>query len=105
INALELGVLGIAAPIGAGDFRQLERVARLGGGAEMRATAQIVPIAMPVDRDILAGGNALNQLGLVGLADALEMIDRRVARPNLAAGGKARLDDLAHLLLDLGQVF
>ena len=69
VDALELRVLGVAAPIGAGDLGQLEGVADFGGGAEMRPAAEVVPIAMPIDRDILVGGNAFDQFGLVGFAD------------------------------------
>src|SRR5689334_13598526 len=75
VDALELGILGVAAPIGAGDLGQLECVAHVRGGAKMRAAAEVMPVAMPIDRDILIGGNALDQFRLIGLADPLEVID------------------------------
>ena len=105
IDALQLRVLGVAAPIGAGDLGQLERVADLGGGAEMRPAAQIVPVAMTIDRDIFIRGNAFDQFGLVVFADVLEMLHRLVARPDFAPGGPRLFDDLVHLGFDLGQVF
>ena len=105
IDALQLRVPGVAAPIGARDLGQLEGVADLGGGAKMRTAAEIVPVAMPIDRNVFARRNAFDQLGLVGLADVLEMLDRLVARPNFAAGGARLFDDLMHLGFDLGQVF
>src|SRR6185437_6212272 len=73
VDALELRVLGVAAPIRAGDLGQPEGVADLAGRLEMRSAAQVVPVAMPVDRHVLARRDALDQLGLVALAHAPEM--------------------------------
>ncbi len=101
VDALELRVLGIAAPIGAGDLGQLERVADLRRSSEMRAAAEVVPVAMPVDRDVFAGGNALDQFGLVGLADVLEMLDRLVARPHFAAGRADRALTISRILASI----
>ena len=105
VDALKLRVLGIAAPIGAGDLGQLEGVADLGRVLEVRPAAQVVPVAVVIDRDIFSRRNALDQLGLVGLADVLEMLDRLVARPHFARGRQAGLHDLMHLGFDLRQVF
>lgn len=44
VDALKLRIVGIAAPIGACNFGQLEGLADLAGGGEMRATAEIVPV-------------------------------------------------------------
>ena len=49
IDALQLRILGVAAPIGATDLGQLEGITDLSGGAKVRAAAQVVPVAMPVD--------------------------------------------------------
>ena len=76
----------------------------LRGGREMRAAAEVVPVAVPVDRHVFARRDALDQLGLVGLADAFEVRDGLVARPHLAAGRQIALHDLAHLLFDLRQI-
>src|SRR6266446_6960290 len=54
VNALELRFLGIAAPIGTGDLGQLELLADLRGGSKMRPAAEIVPIAMIIDGDLIA---------------------------------------------------
>ena len=105
VDALKLRVLRIAAPIGAGDLGQLERVRDFRRGLEMRPAAEVVPVAVPVDRDLLAFGDALDQFGLVVLADPVEMRDGLVARPDFAARRQIGLDDLAHLLLDFGEVF
>jgi chorismate synthase len=53
----------------------------------MRAAAEVVPVAVPVDRNVLAGGDALDQLGLVAFAYALEMRDGAVAFLSNNAGG------------------
>src|SRR6185312_16805051 len=87
VDTLQLGVLGVAAPIGACDLGEFESVADLGGRAEMRTAAEIVPVAMPVDRDILVGGNAGDQFGLVLFADILEVLYRLVAGPDFAPRG------------------
>ena len=60
---------------------------------------------MPVERNVLAFGNSGDQLGLVVLADGLEMLDRLIARPHFAARRQVRLHDLVHLGFDLRQVF
>src|SRR5665213_1067393 len=73
VDALKLRVLRVAAPIGACDLGQLERVAELAGRCEMRPAAQIVPVAMPVDRNVFTGRNAFDQLGLVSLANPFEV--------------------------------
>jgi len=53
----------------------------------MRAAAQVVPVAVIIDRNILIGRNAFDQFRLILLANVLEMLDRLVARPDFAAGG------------------
>ncbi len=57
-----------------------------------------------IDRDRLALGQIADDLGLVGLAHALEVGDRGVAVHLLTADGLVAVDDLAHALLDRGQV-
>ena len=90
VDALQLRVLGVAAPIGAGDLGQLERVADLGGGAEMRPAAQVVPVAMPIDRDILVRRECSRSVRPCSVSPmSLKCCDRLVARPHFAAGRAA----------------
>ena len=46
VDARQHGVAVVAPPIGAGDLHQLERGADIGGGAHVRAAAQIDPVAL-----------------------------------------------------------
>ena len=50
VDALQLRrCLRIAAPIGAGDLRQLEGLAELARRRQMRAAAQVEPAALAID--------------------------------------------------------
>ena len=104
VDALELRVLGVTAPVGAGNLSQLESIADFAGGAKMRSAAQVVPVAMPVERDVFVRRNGRDQLGLVLLAHLLEVGDRLVARPHFAARRQRGFDDLVHPRFDLGQI-
>ena len=72
IDALKHRLVGIAAPIGAGDLHQLERIADLAGRGHMRAAAEIEPVALLVDFQILIRRNGVDQFDLEGLAVLLE---------------------------------
>ena len=64
VDALQLGVLGIAAPVGARHLRQLERLAELARRGQVRAEAHVEPVALLVDRDLLVLGQLVGPLGL-----------------------------------------
>ena len=91
----QLRVLLVAAPVGAGEAGQLERLDRR-GVLQMRAAAEIGEVALGVKRDLALGG--LDELDLVRLALGLEARPRLVARDLLASPDSALLD----LALDLG---
>ena len=107
IDALQHRVLAVAAPIGTRHIHQLERVTgHLAGMLEMRTTAQILPIPVPIHADGLAIiGDRMHQLDLVGFARFLIMGDGVGARPDLSAHNIAGIDDLFHLFLDRTQIF
>src|SRR3546814_2035714 len=69
VDALELRVARVAAPVGAGDLHQLERMPELAGRRQVRADAEVEPVALAVDRDLLALRQRLDMLGLVLLPD------------------------------------
>ncbi len=124
VDALETGIVLVAAPIGGGAAGELERRDVLGGG-DVRTAAQIGPdllagarIEVVVDRQFLAAD--LHDLGVLVqgavsgrlLADQLEL-ERLVLQflacvvqaLDDAAGEPLRpLDDLLHALLELRQV-
>ncbi len=106
VDALQLGVVRIAAPVGPGHLGQLECGAELAGRRQMRPQAHVEPVlALPVDRQLLIRRQAVaDPLRLEHLAGLLEMPDRDFMRPHLAGDRQVALDDLAHLLLDLFEV-
>jgi hypothetical protein len=61
----------VAAPVGAGHLHQLE-VLELAGAGHVRAAAQVLEFAFAVQRHILVGRDAFDDLGLVVLAQPLK---------------------------------
>ena len=84
VDALEHLVAMVAAPVGAGHLHQLE-VLELARARHVGAAAQVLELALAVQRHLLAGRNARDDLGLVVLADALEVLHRRIARQQCPA--------------------
>ena len=98
--------VGVAAPVGAGDAGELERLDPLGGG-RVRAAAEVGERAVAVERDrlhALVAHQVLDQLDLVGLALGLEALERLGHGHVLALERLVGLDVLAHLLLDALEV-
>src|SRR5262249_2013101 len=96
VDALELLVLGVAAPIGARHLHHLEGVAELPRRGQMRARTEVDELALLVDGDLLVLGDLLDPLGLVLLADRLEEAHGLVARPDLARDRLVAIDNLVH---------
>ena len=106
VDALQHLPLVVAAPIGAGNRHQLERVAgHLAGMLQVRTAAQVLPVAVPVHAQRFVAGDRLDQLDLVGFVIVFVMLDRAVALPHLGGDGIAAVDDFLHLLFDLAQIF
>ena len=105
VDALQHGVVRIAAPIGPGDAQQLEAIANLRGGRHMRPAAQIEPLPLSVDFNVLAFGDRIDQLDLVVLALVRKNLSGLVPGPDLFGEGLPARDYLAHFLFDFGQVF
>src|SRR5205085_2914645 len=78
VDARELRVVLVAAPIGAGDPRQSERLGiELARGGEMRAAAHVHPVvARPVNRQLLALGKLGRPFRLERLALVLPALDQ-----------------------------
>src|SRR2546427_9099493 len=64
VDAGEHLAVAVAAPIGARDLHQLERIADLGGRGHVRAAAEVEPVALAVDPDRLAFRDRIHQLDL-----------------------------------------
>ena len=105
VDAREHFAVGIAAPIGARDLHQLERIADLAGRGHVRAAAEIEPFALLVDLDRLVARNGVDQFDLELLALVAEHLFGFLARPYFLGEGCIARDDLAHLLFDGRQVF
>src|ERR1700730_12148947 len=93
VDALQLGVPGIAAPIGARYTHQLESLAEIAGRGQMRPGAQIDKPALPIQADLLAGRNFADIFGLIAFADIAKKSDRRIAVPNLPGDRLVTADD------------
>ena len=105
VDALQHLVARVAAPVGSGHLHQLEAVAQFAGAGEMGAAADIEPFALAIDGDLFARGNdVLDDLDLVGLAQAGEQGLGLLPLPDLADQGQIPGDDLVHALLDGRQV-
>ena len=100
VDARQHFAAGIAAPIGAGDLHQLEGVADLAGRSHVRAAAQIEPVALLVDLELLILRNGVDELDLEQLALVAKHFLRLVARPHFLGEGFVAGDDLAHLFFD-----
>ncbi len=66
----------------------------------MRTTAEIEPIALLIDLQILVRRNRIDELDLEGFAMRLEPGLGLIARPDLLGERPVAGDDLAHLLFD-----
>ena len=66
----------------------------------MGTAAKVLPVALAVQADLLAGRNRRDDLGLVVLADVLEMLDGGIARQHAAVHFEVAARDLGHALLD-----
>ena len=104
IDALQLLVLGIAAPVRAGDAGELERLeeARV---RHVRSTAHVHVFLVEVQAHRgHVGAHVVDQAQLVFLAAAREFLDDLVARGHLLHHVVVLRDQFAHALLDRGQV-
>ena len=70
----------------------------------MRAAAEVEPVALLVDRDLLVRRDGLHQFDLKGFAVLFEEGHGLVARPFLAHDGFVGGDDLAHFFFDRGEI-
>ena len=70
----------------------------------MRAAAKVEPVALLVDLDLLVFRDGVDQLDLEQLALVAEYLLRLIARPRFLGEGFVAGDDLAHLLLDGGEI-
>ena len=70
------------------------------GPAQVRAAAEIDPVALPVHRDDVVGGQFHHPLGLEALALVGKKLGNVVAAPYFAHDRHVTVDDVAHARLD-----
>ena len=100
VDALQLRVLLVAEPIGAGDVEQLERL-DAPGRRNVRPTAEVGELAGLVDGDFLVGrGELLDEVALHEVAFRLKALQAFLAGQELAGVGQVLPGQLLHLLLD-----
>ncbi len=104
VDALQLFVGLVAAPIRAGNLRQLEHL-QLARRRHVRAAAQIDETTFAIQRNVFVRRNRRDDLGLVLLADRLEKFHRVVALPDFAHDRLIFLRELGHFLFDRRQIF
>jgi hypothetical protein len=104
VDALQLGVVPVAAPVGARHLRELERLAELARRGQVRAEAHVEPVALPVDRDLLVLRQFVGPFGFELLAVLDEVLLDARAVPHRALDRQVAIDDLGHALLDLREV-
>ena len=104
VDALELGVVAVAAPVGARHLRQLERLAELARRGQVRTEAHVEPVALPVDRDLLVFRQLVGPFGFELLAVLDEVVLDLGTVPHRPLDRQVAVDDLGHALLDLREV-
>src|SRR4029078_10456381 len=97
VDARQLRLRHVAAPVRAGEAGELERLDRL-RALQVRAAAEVGEVALRVEGDRAVGG--VDELDLVRLPLGLEPVAGLVARDLLARPLAALVELLPHLLLD-----
>ena len=104
VDALQLLVLRVAAPVGTGNLGQLEGLEETGVG-HVRATAHVHVFLVVVEAHGLLFRHVVDQAQLVFLAAGLEDFDDLGARCHLLDYVVVLVDQLRHALLDRRHVF
>jgi len=104
VEPLQLRVVGVALPEGAGDVHQLEGTDAL-RARHVRPAAEIDELSLPIEGEAGVGGQAgLDVLGLQGLVEPADDFDGLLARHLDPLKGLVGLDDPPHLRLDGGEI-
>jgi hypothetical protein len=104
VEPLELGVGGVALPVGARDVGQLEGADAAGAG-HMGAAAEVDKLALAIEGELGMGGEAgLDVLGLERLVEAADDLHGLLPRNLDPLEGLVGLDDPLHLGLDGRQI-
>ena len=99
VDALELRVALVAAPVGAGEREDLEGL-DVAGRLDVRAAAEIDEAPVLEVGDLFPFRDRFDDLDLVLLAARTKPLDRLGARDDVPLERQVLRDDLAHLFLD-----
>ena len=92
VDALQLRILFVSQPVGAGDVEQFEGF-DFSGRRQVGAAAEILELAGFVDRDFFIGlGELLDEMALHEVAFALEFFQTLFAGKKFAGVGQVLLD-------------
>ena len=100
VDAAKHFAVGVSAPIGTRDLHQFESVSDLAGRVHVWPAAEVKPVALLVDLDLLIFGDGVDELHFEQLALVPEHTFGLFARPNLFCEGFVARDDLAHFLFN-----
>ena len=104
VEPLELGVVGVPLPVGAGDARELKSADAAGAG-DVRPATEIDKLPLAIERQRGKLGEArLDVLCLEGLVEAGDDLHRLLPRHLDPLEGLVGGDDLPHLLFDPGEI-
>ncbi len=102
---MQLRILLVAEPVGAGDVEQLEGF-DFSGRRQVGAAAEILELAGLVNRNLLIRlSELLDEVALHEVALGLELFETFFPRQKLAGIGQVLLDEFLHLLFDLLEIF
>ena len=107
VDTLKHLAVAVAAPVGAGHGHQFERITgHLTCVLQVRAAAQILPVAVPVHADRLTIiGDRVDQFDLIVFTVLFVIRDGIGTRPDLGPDFVAGVDDVFHLLFNRAEVF
>ena len=104
VDALELGILLVAEPVGAGQVGDLDSLDAAGRG-HMRATAKVNELAIAVEADVRTGLRELgDEVRLHEVAIFVELGEGLLTRLVLADKLLVARDDFGHLLFNDDQI-
>ena len=105
VYSLKHLVPGVSAPIGAGNLPKLESVSgNLPGVGEVRASAEVLPVAVPIHAHRFAFGNAFNQFDFVRLAPVKVVLDGPIPFPDFGMHRIFQSYDPFHLSFNQCQI-
>jgi len=100
IDALQLWIVRIATPIGAGQAQQLEGFPQSPGRRQVRTTTQINPVTLTVHGDFVVRGQFIDPFRFEALPLLFEEGSNLIPGPDLAHDVYIAVDDVLHAGFD-----